>query len=64
VIVAPLSVLLRRLSGGRWSTQYCVSALLLLLTSSYYRRTLTVDRSARSMLAEQQEQQWQGSSDA
>jgi len=53
VIVAPIGVLLRRLSGGSWATQYIVSAVMLVFTGTFYTSQLTL-KPARETLYEQQ----------
>jgi hypothetical protein len=49
VAVAPIGVLLRRLSGGSWQTQYYVSAALLLCNGLFYAHVLTTEP-ARDLL--------------
>lgn len=41
ISVAPVSMLLRRLSGGSWRTQYYLSAVLLLGNGLFFSHVLT-----------------------
>ena len=49
ICVAPVGVLLRRLSAGSWKTQYYLSAALLLGSGLMYSRLLTTTP-ARTLL--------------
>lgn len=53
VIVAPIGVLLRRLSGGSWATQYIVSAVLLVVTGALYTSQLTLKPARETLYAQQ-----------